>query len=117
MHNIYYTTILDVIIQCELGREPGGQTSLPDSKLVLVSVNDINSFMTILIESYLDLDNSNRNILIKFRITAHNLEIEKGRHQNIPLNKRICKLCKLEIGLSLKISIFQTALYLGLSFE
>jgi hypothetical protein len=38
-----------VIIQCELGREPGGQTSLPDNNLVLVSVNDINSFMTILI--------------------------------------------------------------------
>jgi hypothetical protein len=49
MHNIYYTTILDVIIQCELGREPGGHTSLPDNNLVLVSVNDINSFMTILI--------------------------------------------------------------------
>ena len=49
MHNIYYTTKLDVIIQCELGREPGGQTSLPDNNLVLVSVNDINSFMTILI--------------------------------------------------------------------
>jgi hypothetical protein len=31
MHNIYYTTILDVIMQCELGREPGGQTSLPDN--------------------------------------------------------------------------------------
>jgi hypothetical protein len=46
-------------------------------------------------ESYLDLDNFNRNILIKFRISAHKLEIEKGRHQNIPLN----------------------ALYLGLSFE
>jgi hypothetical protein len=49
IHNIYHTTILDVIIQCELGREPGGQTSLPDNNLVLVSVNDINSFMTILI--------------------------------------------------------------------
>jgi hypothetical protein len=33
MHNIYYATILDVIIQCELGREPGGQTSLPDNNL------------------------------------------------------------------------------------
>ena len=48
MHNIYYTTILDVIIQCEPGREPGGQISLPDNNLVLVSVNDINSFMTTL---------------------------------------------------------------------
>ena len=46
---------------------------------------------------YLDLDNFNRNILIRFRISAHNLEIEKGRHQNIPLNEQICKLCKLEI--------------------
>jgi hypothetical protein len=36
-------TMLDVIIQCELGREPGGQASLPDNNLVLVSVNDINS--------------------------------------------------------------------------
>jgi hypothetical protein len=45
MHNIYYTTKLDVIIQCELGREAGGQTSLPDTNLVLVSVNDINSFI------------------------------------------------------------------------
>ena len=39
-------------------------------------------------ESYLDLDNF--NILIRFRISAHNFEIEKGRHQNIPLNERIC---------------------------
>jgi hypothetical protein len=44
MHNIYYTTILDVIIQCELGREPGGQASLPDNNLVLVSVNDIDHY-------------------------------------------------------------------------
>jgi hypothetical protein len=49
------------------------------------------------IESYFNLDNFNRNILIRFRISAHSLEIEKGRHQNIPLNERICKLCKLEI--------------------
>jgi hypothetical protein len=36
--NTFFTA---VIIQCELGREPGGQTSLPDNNLVLVSVNDI----------------------------------------------------------------------------
>jgi hypothetical protein len=46
---IYCSTILDVIIQCELGRVPGGQTSLPDNNLLLVYVNDINSCMTILI--------------------------------------------------------------------
>ena len=49
MNNIYCTTILDVIIQCELGRELGGQTSLLGNNLVPVSVNDINSCMTILI--------------------------------------------------------------------
>jgi hypothetical protein len=38
-------------------------------------------------ESYLDLDNFNRNVLIRFRISAHNLESEKGKHQNIPLNE------------------------------
>jgi hypothetical protein len=27
-------------------------------------------------ESYLDLDNFNRNILIRFRISAHNLELQ-----------------------------------------
>jgi hypothetical protein len=52
-------------------------------------------------------DTANRNILIRFRISAHNLEIEKGRHQNIPLNEQICKLCKLEIEDEiLKISVF-----------
>jgi hypothetical protein len=55
--------------------------------------------------SHWKLTCSHRNIaekllnwqLIRFRISAHNVEIEKGRHQNIPLNERICKLCKLEI--------------------
>jgi hypothetical protein len=42
-------------------------------------------------ESYLDVDNFNRNILIRFRISAPNIEIEKGRHQNIPLNERMNK--------------------------
>ena len=77
-------------------------------KLILL-MTDLNSNMEIncahidfskndfALESYLDLDNFNRNIWIRFRISAHNIEIEKGRHQNIPLNERICKLCKLEI--------------------
>ena len=64
MHNIYYATILDVIIQCELGREPGGQTSLLDNNLILVSVNDINSWMTILII-----------IIFSFEINQINLDL------------------------------------------
>ena len=61
MHNIYHTTKLDVIMQCELGREAGGQTSLPDTNLVLVSVNDINSFMTILIIIIFSFENNQIN--------------------------------------------------------
>jgi hypothetical protein len=57
-----YTTKLDVIIQCELGREPGGQTSLPDNNLVLVSVNDINSFMTILIIIIFSFESNQTNL-------------------------------------------------------
>jgi hypothetical protein len=38
-------------------------------------------------ESYLDLDNFNRSILIRFRISAHNLEIEKGRHKSNQIKK------------------------------
>ena len=33
------------------------------------------------------------NIFCKFRIGCHKLEIEIGRHKNIPINERICKLC------------------------
>ena len=39
-------------------------------------------------------ENCKTNILTKFRISAHDHEIEKGRHFNIPSDKRYCKLCK-----------------------
>ena len=32
--------------------------------------------------------------LCKFRISAHSLEIEKGRYYNIPGENRVCLLCK-----------------------
>jgi len=36
-------------------------------------------------ESYLEsLPYSKRNIFTKFKIGVHNLEIEKGRHKNLP---------------------------------
>ena len=34
-----------------------------------------------------------RSSLAKLRIGNHVLEIEQGRHQNLPVNQRICKLC------------------------
>ena len=47
------------------------------------------------LEKYLMLENcKSTNELTKFRISAHDLEIEKGRYYNIPPDKRYCKLCK-----------------------
>ena len=50
-------------------------------------------------ENYLEaLNYKNRKIITKLRCSDHCLEIEKGRHRNIPRNERICKLCdKTEI--------------------
>jgi hypothetical protein len=34
-----------------------------------------------------------RNVITKIRLSSHCLEIEQGRHRNIPRNERLCKLC------------------------
>lgn len=50
------------------------------------------------LEKYLLLNNCKTlNELTKFRISAHELEIEKGRHKGIPPDKRFCKLCNNDI--------------------
>lgn len=33
--------------------------------------------------------------LSRFRLSSHNLEIERGRYLNVPRNERICKFCNL----------------------
>ena len=38
-----------------------------------------------------------RIALSKFRVSAHNLAIEKGRHKNIPRNERKCRNCNLNV--------------------
>ena len=49
-------------------------------------------------EKYMQiLDQKRRQILCKFRILSHNLEIEKGRYYQIEPEKRICKLCNAEV--------------------
>ena len=49
-------------------------------------------------ENYLNLENFKiRNILCKFRVGMHHLEIEKGRYYNVKIEDRICKLCDKEI--------------------
>lgn len=46
-------------------------------------------------ESYLtvDLPYVNRKVLANFRCSSHSLMIEKGRHQNIERQYRVCQLC------------------------
>jgi len=50
-------------------------------------------------ESYLlYLSEKKRNLLTKFRISAHKLEIEQGRYHKLPIANRICGQCKTEVG-------------------
>ena len=48
------------------------------------------------LEKYLKIERNfkNRQLLTKFRLSDHNLEIELGRCKNIPRNQRHCKFCK-----------------------
>ena len=48
-------------------------------------------------ENYLDQPNfSLRKIITKLRCSDHTLEIEKGRHNKIPREERVCKVCDCE---------------------
>ena len=46
---------------------------------------------------YLDVDRSAVSCFVKIRISNSILNIEKGRHLKIPVEQRICPLCKQEI--------------------
>jgi len=49
------------------------------------------------LKKYLNLEEfKTRNILTRFRVGMHQLEIERGRFFNINVEERICKLCKKE---------------------
>ena len=54
-------------------------------------------------EAYLDLitNSKDRYNLTRLRISAHHLEIEKGRHINIPQKDKSCAWCELCLGLSI----------------
>ena len=49
------------------------------------------------IESYLNTlaEKKYRVALTRFRISAHNLEIENGRYENLPGEQRLCKSCNM----------------------
>ena len=50
-------------------------------------------------ETYLNSINVTRFriALTHFRISAHNLAIEKGRHENIAKENRLCKYCNMKV--------------------
>ena len=50
-------------------------------------------------ESYLDTihDKQFRIALTKFRLSSHDLAIERGRFENIPRDERICRYCNLNM--------------------
>ena len=47
-----------------------------------------------------------RKSFTQFRVSNHKLQIERGRYENIPREKRTCKLCncsEIEDGISLHV--------------
>ena len=38
-----------------------------------------------------------RQLITKFRVSDHNLEVEIGRYKNIPREQRTCKICTKDI--------------------
>lgn len=49
------------------------------------------------LEKYIECiaSDSLRSQLAAFRLSAHNLDIERGRHINVPRENRICRLCSM----------------------
>lgn len=43
------------------------------------------------------MNDEQRALYTKFRISAHKLEIERGRYTGLNTEKRLCKLCKTNI--------------------
>ena len=72
----------------------------------MLSINNSQRLITYVIfkhefefEQYLDImgENKYRQALTRFRISAHNLNIEKGRHLNINREQRICNKCNMKV--------------------
>jgi hypothetical protein len=50
-------------------------------------------YIPVVISIRLILNEDERRVLTKFRVSAHNVEIEKGRYIGVKTEDRICKLC------------------------
>ena len=68
--------------------------SFDESSKLFIYSKIKNTFNT---EKYLlNINNFNsRQLITKFRISDHNLEIELGRYKKVPRDQRLCKTCKV----------------------
>ena len=105
VHNIYFSRVVDIFHQNAFA-----DNRREDSKLRTYShlKTDIG------IEPYLGKIKNikNRTMFTKFRLSNHNLMIEKGRHQNIDKNSRFCPFCPYviedEVHFLMKCPCFET---------
>ena len=77
------------------------KTCLFDDSKNAVNGNKLRTYRTFKVdyerEMYLLINNlpkTHISSFAKFRVSAHSLEIEKGRHKKLLLTERICPLCK-----------------------
>ena len=57
----------------------------------------INSKITLLLNHIYIGEIMTGGLITKFRISSHQLEIERGQYRNTSASQRICKLCNLEV--------------------
>ena len=73
-------------------------------KIISPKLEFYNSIKTVFAkEPYLDecLGFSRRYRTTQFRISAHDLQIERGRYLNLPRDERVCTWCKTTLGLNI----------------
>ena len=66
------------------------------SKFNISKLRYYNMYKTVFeIEPYLlsKMSRKHKKVLAKFRMANHVLEIEKGRHNNVPIEDRLCQIC------------------------
>jgi len=80
------------LMDCDIQLWSVRMNSLPKLRTLLLYKMDLKPEYYL----YLYIPRRLRSALAKFRIGSHELEIESGRHRNVPVNERYCKLCQSE---------------------
>ena len=77
------------LVDCTVQTWNNKMNNMPKLRSLCLYKNDFS------LESYLLLEAPRkiRTAIAKFRTSSHDLEIEKGRHQNLATNQRLCRLC------------------------